>query len=83
MEVLSLSFEHYSKLQIAKKEKKKEKSVIRIQDGEWNKSQVPLSPEFLERGKSLLFQVVQEDNCWWMAIIYVEAPTLARNLSLL
>jgi hypothetical protein len=44
---------------------------------------VPLSPEFLERGKSLLFQVVQEDNCWWMAIIYVEAPTLARNLSLL
>jgi len=34
MEVLSLSFEHYSKLQIAKKEKKKEKSVIRIQDGE-------------------------------------------------
>lgn len=43
-----------------------------------------LSPEFLERGKSVLFQeVVQEDNCRWMAIIYIEAPTLARNLSLL
>jgi len=42
-----------------------------------------LSPEFLERLKSVLFQVVQEDNCRWMAIIYIEAPTLARNLSLL
>jgi len=42
-----------------------------------------LSPEFLERGKNALFQVVQEDNCKWMAIIYIEAPTLARNLSLL
>jgi hypothetical protein len=37
-----------------------------------------LSPEFLERGKNALFQVVEEDNCRWMAIIY-RGPNFSKK----